>query len=66
MGSLSYIGPSGTDGCPYIQFSFLTAKNQSAGWVKPGQADSACVAFANATVTGYDVNECPRKPFGSS
>jgi hypothetical protein len=55
--SLEYIPPAeGGDKCPYIQFSFFNAQNQSTGWtyIRPGQTDVPCVTFSNATVTGYN------------
>jgi hypothetical protein len=55
--SLEYVPPAeGGDECPYIQFSFYNAQNQSTGWtyIRPGQTDTPCVTFANATVTGYN------------
>jgi hypothetical protein len=55
--SLEYVTPAGGgDECPYIQFSFFNAQNQSTGWtyIRPGQTDVPCVTFANATVAGYN------------
>src|SRR5260370_24627002 len=40
--SLEYVTPAeGGDECPYIQFSFFNAQNQSTGWtyIRPGQTD---------------------------
>jgi hypothetical protein len=55
--SLEYVTlAKGRDKCPYIQFSFFNAQNQSTGWtyIRPRQTDILCVTFANATVTGYN------------
>jgi hypothetical protein len=55
--SLEYVTPAeGGDECPYIQFSFFNAQNQSTGWtyIRPGQTDVPCVTFANATVICYN------------
>jgi hypothetical protein len=55
--SLEYVPlAEGGDECPYIQFSFYNAQNQSTGWtyIRPGQTEAPCVTFSNATVIGYN------------
>lgn len=41
--------------CPYIQFSFFDASNQTAGftYITPGQNYSSCVSFDGSAVVSY-------------
>jgi len=51
--SLLYVSPDQLTNCPYMQFSFYDANNQSAGftYITPGQTFTPCVQFGGAVVS---------------
>jgi hypothetical protein len=55
--SIGYVTPSEnkTGSCPYLQFGFFTAENQTAGYtyITPGQLESPCIQFDGNQVTAY-------------
>lgn len=56
--SMAYVTPSEnkTGSCPYLQFEFFNAKNQTAGYtyIMPGQLETSCVLFDGSQVTAYN------------
>jgi hypothetical protein len=54
--SLSYVTPLlNSTNCPYIQFEFFDASNQTAGvtYITPGQNYTPCVTFDGTQVVAY-------------